>query len=71
MIVAEDALTPVTVPPVFTEAIAELLVLHVPPEGVQPSDIVLPVHTVEGPVMEPGWGLTVITVVMVQPVVAV
>lgn len=69
--VAEDALTPVTVPPEFTEAIEELLVLQVPPEGVHPIEIVLPVHTDVGPVIEPGCGFTVITVVMVQPVVAV
>lgn len=69
--VAEDALTPVTVPPVFTEAIDELLVLQVPPEGVHPIVIVLPVQTDVGPVIEPGCGLTVITVVMIQPVVAV
>ena len=40
-------------------ASAVLLLLHVPPDGVEPKLIVLPTHTDVGPVMAVGNGFTV------------
>jgi hypothetical protein len=52
---------PVTIPVLLTVAIAVLLLLHVPPLVAFDNVIVLPRHTVDGPVMMPALaaGLTV------------
>lgn len=42
---------PVTMPVVPTEAMPELVVLHVPPAGVAVSGIVMPAQTVPDPEM--------------------
>lgn len=59
--------TPVTTPEVPTVARAVLLLLHVPPP---PSESVMlaPTQTLLGPVIAEGSGLTVSTLVAIQPV---
>ncbi len=60
---------PVTAPVVDTAAIAELLLIHVPPVSVEgPKAIVCPMHTLPGPVSVAGLGLTIILSVAKQPV---
>ena len=49
---------PVTMPP-DTVASAISLLLQVPPAGVEPKVMVLPAHTLFGPVMAVGNALTV------------
>ena len=69
VMVAIPAATPVTVPVVApTEAIPELLLVHVDvPEG-SVSVVELPTHTVGVPDIADGNGLTVTGVVAIQPV---
>jgi hypothetical protein len=65
------ALTPVTIPeeePIV--AIEGLPLLHVPPP-VPVKIIVDPTHTLPGPVIAPGMGLTVTTAVVKQPVASI
>ena len=57
----EPAETPVTTPVELTVAIAGLLLLQVPPTVVSISVMVLPVHTLVGPVIVPA-DTTLITV---------
>jgi hypothetical protein len=61
-ITAVPAVTPVTMPLVLTDALAALLLLHVPPVAVLPRAVVKPMQVVGIPVMVPalGNGLTVI-----------
>jgi len=60
---------PVTIPDDDpTTASDVLLLLHVPPPGVPVKVVVCPVHTVERPVIGDGVELTVIAVVVKQPV---
>ena len=61
--------TPVTIPLAEpTVAIIVLLLVHVPPVGVELNVIVAPGHTVPGPVIVLGSAFTVIGVTMKQPV---
>jgi len=46
-----------------------LLLVHVPPNGDELSDTACPVHTVPGPAIAPGAGLTVATTLALHPVV--
>ena len=48
-------------------ATAVLLLLHVPPDGVQFNVVVVPWHNEVEPVMDPGDELTVIVVVYTVP----
>jgi hypothetical protein len=59
--------TPVTVPVVFTVAMAPLLLAHVPPDGAEPNVIAEPTHTADGPVIAVGCVLTVITAETLHP----
>jgi hypothetical protein len=59
---------PVAVPVDDTEPSVLLLLLHVPPVGEEPSDVLLPGHTDAVPVIADGIVLTVNTVVVKQPV---
>ena len=52
--------------PIVTKPL--LLLLHVPDGVVLLNAVVNPAHTVFVPVMDAGNGLTVITVVVIQPV---
>ena len=61
------AKTPVTMPVKDpTVAISGLLLLHTPPAVGSVSNIVEPTHTVDGPEIIPGYGLTVIVLVATQ-----
>jgi len=62
------AVTPVTNPKPAIEPCAGLLLVHVPPAGVELSVVVSPTHTLVVPVIADGFGLTVIGVVIRQPV---
>ena len=68
MITDVPAETPVTMPDVDpTVAISVLPLLHVPPP--EPDNIIEePTHTLPGPVIGPGLGLTVNVAVTLQPV---
>lgn len=60
VMVVMPAVMPDTTPePDPTLATAGVDDIHVPPDGVSASVMVLPVHTVPGPVMAPGVGFTV------------
>ena len=59
--VVVPALLPLTTPEVFTEAIAELLLLHTPPVVVSPRLVVEPTQTFRLPVKAAGVGFTVTT----------
>ena len=60
--------TPVTTPVVApTLAMAALLLLHVAPGVVVLNVVVLPTHTFGVPLIGPGNGFTVSTVVVVHP----
>ena len=61
-------ITPVTIPVLPTEAVPEALLLHVPPPVRSVSVVVRPMHTVSGPVIPDGPGLTVTTAEAIQPV---
>lgn len=63
--ITDPALTPVTVPELFTEAMEALLVLHVPPLVVSTKTVLKPAQTDEAPVILPAEGaaLTVIDLV--------
>lgn len=59
MIVAVPAPAPVTVPELEPMvAIPELLLVHIPPVGVQLSKVVNAVHTVVVPDIDPGADVT-------------
>lgn len=69
VIVTVPAATPVTSPLVlFTVARAALLLLHSPPEGVDTSVVMAPMHTVPAPVIAVGAVLTFTVVVTEQAV---
>lgn len=57
-----------TTPVLLTLPAAGLLLLHVPPVGVDANVVVYPVHTVSEPVIAEGVALTVIGFVAMQPV---
>ena len=57
--------------PTDVVAIAVLLLLHVPPDVVSLKIIVLPVHTAEGPEIEPMVGKTLMVTAMVARTVSV
>jgi hypothetical protein len=60
--------TPITTPVVDpTDAIAALLLLHVPPGVAELSVVVLPWHIVSTPVIFAGIGNTVKVIVAIQP----
>ena len=62
---------PVTNPTVFTVPMAGLVLIHVPPVLEVYKFIDTPSQVIESPVIAPGNGLTVIRVVLKQPVVKV
>ena len=69
MITDVPATEPVTTPDVETAMVAlPLLLLHVPPAGVEPKVVVSPTHTFVVPVSVVGLELTVTTAVLIQPV---
>lgn len=59
VIVVVPELIPVTTPDAFTVALAGVELLHVPPGTPLESVMVLPGHTLPGPVMAVGTGSTV------------
>ena len=61
------AAIPVTVPEGSTTAVSGDELLQVPPDGVLPSAVVRPMHTLSAPVIADGSGLIVIVAVAVQP----
>lgn len=64
--------TPVTTPVVgTTEPCAGILLLQVPPSGVELSVVFAPVHTVAVPLIAEGDVFTVIVNVATQPVASV
>ena len=67
------ATIPVTIPVEDPTVALPLLLLHVPPAGVEFSVVVAPTHTVGFPVMVVGFGLTVtmVGVALIQPVLSV
>ena len=66
------ATDPVTTPDVDNAIVAlPLLLLQVPPVGVEPSVVVRPTHTFVVPVSVVGLELTVTTAVLIQPVPSV
>jgi hypothetical protein len=68
--VAVPRMLPVTTPPInVTEAVAEALLLQVPPPVEFDSPTELPKHTIDGPAILAGRGFTVNTRVLKQPVV--
>jgi hypothetical protein len=71
VIVVVPASTPVAMPLGLTVATLPVLLAHVPPAVASASVVVRPAHTVIVPVMVAGNGLTVITVVVMQPVLKV
>ena len=74
MIVVEPFDTPVTTPVKEpTDAIPELLLVHVPPDDALASVVVKPTHTLVVPVIAAGSGLivTVVLALAVQPLVLV
>ena len=58
---------PVTTPVLLTDAITNILLLHVPPPA-SVNAVVSPTHTLSVPVIADGNGLTVTTDVVLQPV---
>jgi hypothetical protein len=62
---------PVTTPVDGLISALVLLLVHVPPAGVEFNVDVNPTHTLFGPVIVVGFGLTVIGAVMIQPVESV
>jgi len=68
VITGVPAAMPVTTPELFTLPSAMLLLLQVPPPGVDPNTVVEPVHTVSVPVIGVGIGLTVIGLDTEHPV---
>jgi hypothetical protein len=72
VMLAVPAVMPVTIPsPEPTRAIATEPELHEPPVDELDKVIVLPVHTLPGPEIADGAGLTVTTAVVMQPVAGV
>jgi hypothetical protein len=75
-IVAVPGAMPLTMPPAETVAIVVVVLLNVPPVGVDDSVTLLPAHTSDGPVIVPatGSGVTVtfaVTVVLPHELVTV
>ena len=75
-IVSTPAVTPLTIPVLFTVAMPGLKLLHMPPVETSPSEIVEPVHTAVGPVIAATDGTvctftTCVTVAVPHTVVAV
>ncbi len=62
------ATSPLTTPALLIVAAVGLVLLHTPPVLVVLSVVVLPTHTCGVPVMALGSALTVIVVVVIQPV---
>ena len=59
--------TPVTVPVPLTEAMPPLPLVHAPPPVASLRVMVANIHTLEGPLMAAGVGLTVTILVAAQP----
>ena len=71
-IVADPQAIPFTVPvDAPTDAMAGVLLVHVPPVVASDSVMVVPEHTFIAPVMAAGRGLMVVTAVVIQPVLSV
>lgn len=69
MILVVPKATPVIIPVAEPAVAIEVLPLvHVPPEGVDDSVVLLPIHVLPVPVIDVGNGSTVNTLVVVQPV---
>jgi hypothetical protein len=66
MIVVPAAI-PVTTPDAEIEAVAALLLVHVPPPGVLPRLVVYPTHTLAAPTIAVGLWLTVIVLLTAHP----
>jgi hypothetical protein len=66
--VAVPTLMPDTLPTVFTNAIAGLLLVHIPPGSVFESMVALPSHICVIPAMFDGVGFTVIMAIDIHPV---
>jgi hypothetical protein len=76
VMITDPEVSPKTVPEELTVAIEVLLLDHETPVDVSESTIVLPTHTVVGPVISPITGVVIILIVVVsvaepQDVVAV
>jgi hypothetical protein len=65
------AAMPHTLPVPDTVAMVGSELIHTPPPVLLLSVTQLPIHTLDGPVMAPGSALTVNTLLVRQPVVAV
>lgn len=63
---AVPADTPVTTPEELTVAVAEELLLHVPPDIVVVIAAVPPIHTLDGPVMESAGVPTTVTTLVTE-----
>ena len=61
-------MAPVTTPVPATTVALPLLLVHVPPAGVELSVVVNPIHTLFVPVIAVGLAFTVTGTVMIQPV---
>ena len=62
------AAEPVTIPVTASMIAFPLLLVHVPPAGVEFNVVVKPIHTLSVPVMAVGLAFTVTVVVAIQPV---
>ena len=69
VITSVPGMIPVTIPLVMPTFALLLFAVHVPPAGVELSVVVNPTHTFSVPVIVVGFGFTVTTAVIVQPVV--
>ena len=71
VIIDVPAVTPVTIPVDDPTVALPLLLLHVPPAGVEFNVVVRPTQTFNVPVIAVGFGFTVTTAVLIQPVPSV
>lgn len=67
MVVVPTVIPPTTPVVAFTVPIEGLLLLHVPPAGVDVSVVVAPRHAMLIPVIAVGVGVTVTTAIELQP----
>ena len=71
VIVEVPAAAPVTTPVTISMVALPLLLVQLPPAGVEFSVVVSPIHTAAVPVIFVGLGFTVTVVVLIQPVPSV
>ena len=71
VIIDVPAVTPVTIPVDDPTVALPLLLLHVPPAGVEFNVVVKPTQTLKTPVIAVGFGFTVTMAVLIQPVLSV